>query len=223
MFDVFNQINDYDIPTTSLNSNLIKSFTSFNKYDCARECSLNNKCVLILTKTNLCNLYSKVDYGGFISSQGSTFLLAKQVDDMTSINSNLVNYWPFNNNLNDIIGGANMFNGISYSFSNDRLNTPSSSIYLNNGYLQVPDGVYFNGDFTITLWLKIFTHRYCSRIIDFGGTIHSDNVCFGLSGKIYLSKQLTIYLIFLSVNKNYNKLIRVVAKYGTQYSTMEVI
>ena len=71
---------------------------------------------------------------------------------------------------------------------------------------------------------QIFTHRYCSRIIDFGGTIHSDNICFGLSGKIFLAKQLTIYLIFISViSINNNKLNQVVVKYGTQYSTMEVI
>ncbi len=172
---------------------MIKSLPLTTRYDCARECSRDKKCVLILAKANICNLYSKIDNGTFVSSQGSTYLLVKYDDKLSSINSNLVNYWPFNNDLNDVIGGAHMFDGVSYSFSDDRLNTPLSSIYLNNGYVQIPDGVYFNGDFTVTLWIKVLAHRYCSRIIDFGGSLKKDNICFGLSGIIFYAS-IIIYV-----------------------------
>ena len=186
MFDVFNPIYNYDVSASNLTFNLIKSLPLGARQECAKECSLERKCVLVLTKSNQCNLYNKIDYANFVSSPGSVVLLTKYIDDMSSINANLINHWPFNNNLNDIIGGSHMINGINYVFSTDRLNTPYSAVYLNDGYIQIPDGIYFNGDFTISVWVKIHTHRYCSRIVDFGGTARTDNVCFGLGGILNL-------------------------------------
>ncbi len=48
-------------------------------------------------------------------------------------------------NLTDVIGGANMYGGSSYSYTNDRFCSAYSAIYFNVGYLQVPSGVYFSG------------------------------------------------------------------------------
>ncbi len=39
-------------------------------------------------------------------------------------------------NLSDVISGANLFGGLSYSFVPDRFF--NSAIYFNKGYLQVP-------------------------------------------------------------------------------------
>ncbi len=191
LFDVFNPILNYDISISNLTFNLIKTLKLATKQECAKECSLERKCILILTKENKCNLYNKIDYADFVPSPGSAVLMKKYIDDMSSINANLINHWPFNNNLDDIIGGSHMINGINYVFSTDRLNTPYSAVYLNNGYIQLPDGIYFDGDFTISVWVKVRTHRYCSRIVDFGGTAHQDNVCFGLGGM----KSLQILLL----------------------------
>ncbi len=66
--------------------------------------------------------------------------------------ANLTNYWPMSN-LSDVVGGANLFGGSSYSFVSDRFNSSNSAIFFNQGYLQVPTGVYFSGDFTFTAWI----------------------------------------------------------------------
>ncbi len=46
----------------------------------------------------------------------------------------LINYWPMNN-LSDIVGGANLFEGFSYSFALDRFCLPNFAIHFNQGYL----------------------------------------------------------------------------------------
>jgi hypothetical protein len=38
-------------------------------------------------------------------------------------------------NLSDVIGGADLFNGSSYSFALDRFCNPNQAIYFKNGYL----------------------------------------------------------------------------------------
>jgi hypothetical protein len=55
-------------------------------------------------------------------------------------------------NLTDLLGGADFNSGSNYSFEPDRFNLENSSISLNHGYLKLPPGVYFSGDFTFTAW-----------------------------------------------------------------------
>jgi hypothetical protein len=96
-------------------------------------------------------------------------------------------------NLSDVVGEANLFGGSSYSFTYDRFCSPNSAIYFNQGYLQVPTGVYFSGDFTVTAWINLKSYQSWSRIFDFGnGQI--ENVFLGmhgissqLAGSIYIS------------------------------------
>jgi hypothetical protein len=83
-------------------------------------------------------------------------------------------------NLTDIVGGANMYGGSSYSFTYDRFCNAYSAIYFNVGFLQVPSGVYFSGDFTITAWIYLLAYQSHSRIIDFGNGAASDNVVFAM-------------------------------------------
>ena len=78
-------------------------------------------------------------------------------------------------NLTDVVGGANMYGGSSYSFTYDRFCNAYSAIYFNVGYLQAPAGVYFSGNFTITVWAYFLSHQLCSRIIDFGNAIGSSS------------------------------------------------
>jgi len=112
-------------------------------------------------------------------------------------------------NLSDVVGSGNLFGGSSYSFTNDRFCSPNSSIYFNKGYLQVPNGVYFSGDFTVTAWINLKTSRSWARIFDFGnGQI--DNVFLGmygtssqLVGKIYKgSSQSQILTSSIVINLN---------------------
>jgi len=83
-------------------------------------------------------------------------------------------------NLCDVVNGANLFGGSSYSFVPDRFGSPNSAIYFNQGYLQVPEGVYFSGDFTVTTWIYLKSYQYYSRIFDFGNGLMSDNVILAM-------------------------------------------
>ena len=96
-----------------------------------------------------------------------------------SLNNGLVNYWPMDNQLTDIVGGANMYNGYNVEFVKDRFGNSNSAIRFTEGYYQVPPGVYFNGDFTVSVWIKpINVFNQWARIIDFGNGGLSDNIQF---------------------------------------------
>ena len=88
-------------------------------------------------------------------------------------------------NLSDVVGGANLFGGSSYSYVPDRFCTANSAIYFNHGYLQVPSGIYFSGDFTVTAWIYLKSYRSWSRIFDFGNGGPSDNVVLSTVEKMY--------------------------------------
>ena len=47
---------------------------------------------------------------------------------------------------------------------------------MNRGYVQAPEGIYFNGDFTITAWVILRNVTEWARILDFGNGEGSDNI-----------------------------------------------
>ena len=85
-----------------------------------------------------------------------TFLsvMLKLYCSLISFQADLSNFWPMNN-LSDIIGGANLYEGFSYSYAPDRFCLPNEAIYFDSGYLQVPQGIYFSDDFTFTVWIYL--------------------------------------------------------------------
>ena len=89
------------------------------------------------------------------------------------------------NNLSDVKEGKDLLNGASYSFTYDRFSNPNSAIYFKKGYLQVPPGSYFSGDFTVTAWINLRSYQHYSRIIDFGNGENNDNVILGFNGLTY--------------------------------------
>ena len=94
------------------------------------------------------------------------------------------------NNLSDVIGGANLYGGSSYSFVPDRFCSPNSSIYFNIGYLQVPASIYFSGDFTVTAWIYLKSFKMWQRILDFGNGEYNENVLLAMirtTSKIHAS------------------------------------
>jgi len=103
------------------------------------------------------------------------------------------------NNLSDVIGGANLFGGFNYSFVPDRFCLPNSAIYFNNGYLQVPAGVYFSGDFTVTAWIYLKSYQYYSRIFDFGIGQKNDNIILAIKNT---TSQMIGFLFKSSLNTN---------------------
>jgi hypothetical protein len=80
------------------------------------------------------------------------------------------------NNLSDVMSGANLYGGSNYYFAPDRFGLPSSAVYFNQGFLQVPSGIYFSGEFTFTAWIYLVKCQDWSRIIDFGNGQGIDNV-----------------------------------------------
>ena len=81
--------------------------------------------------------------------------------------SGLVNYWPFDNCLVDVIGDKNLVIGQNASFSEDRNQTVSAALDLMYGYLQAPSGIYFYGDFTINAWIMLRSVPNNSRFLIF--------------------------------------------------------
>jgi hypothetical protein len=113
-------------------------------------------------------------------------------------------------NLSDVVGGANLFGGSSYLFTYDRFCSPNSAIYFNRGYLQVPAGVYFSGDLTVTAWIYLKSYQSWSRTFDFGNGSPSDNVYLAMIGKSsqiagYISKGTSSKSIQTSSIINLNK------------------
>lgn len=79
-------------------------------------------------------------------------------------------------NHSDIVGAAHLYGGTNFIYVHDRYNNPKSAIYLHQGFLQVPGGVYFNGDFSMSCWLKLRADQKWVRIIDFGNAQNADNI-----------------------------------------------
>ncbi len=130
-------------------------------------------------------------------------------------------------NLSDTIGNAHLSNGTNYSFVQDRYGHLNSCIYFQNGYLQVPSGVYFSSDFTITIWIKLKSYQSYSRIIDFGNGKSKDMVTIFFpekSSKIYagvwddLNKEsFVITSSILELNKWYHVAFVCKKNYGYIY------
>ena len=63
-----------------------------------------------------------------------------------------MNFWPIDDNLIDVVAGANMTQNGFANFANDRFQNVASAINFNGGSYSVPSGVYFSGDFTVSVW-----------------------------------------------------------------------
>ena len=85
------------------------------------------------------------------------------------------------------LSGANLTGGLNYSLSNDRFGTPNSALYLNNGFMKFPNGVYFDRTFTITIWVRLMTN-YAQRILEFGNGMTKDNLILQYSNNQALTQ-----------------------------------
>ncbi len=84
-------------------------------------------------------------------------------------NGQLIDYWPFCSNYIDIVTNKNLSNDMNVNFVSDRFEVSKNAIDLSLGFLQAPNGVYFNGgDFTVMAWIKPTSFSAYSRILDFG-------------------------------------------------------
>ena len=96
----------------------------------------------------------------------------------------LSNYWSMDNHVNDTAGGAHLYNGSNVQFVRDRFGNANSAIRFSDGYFQVPTGVYFKGDFTVSVWIKPIRSFGGGPVFDFigysynnfGNGYYSDNI-----------------------------------------------
>ena len=51
-----------------------------------------------------------------------------------------------------------------------------SYLWLNSGYVTAPPGVYFNGDFSVSVWIKPINLASWQRVFDFGNGPANNNV-----------------------------------------------
>jgi hypothetical protein len=87
--------------------------------------------------------------------------------------------------VNDVVSGANLvYGGPTTSFVADRLGNVNSAVYLNQGYYTAPSGVYFTGDHTVAVWVKVIGFANWARIMDFG---KQAGIFQALSDNIFLS------------------------------------
>ena len=155
---------------------------------------------MISFKSNQCKLFKQVKYSLSTNTTRESILYEKYVPDYSSINSYLTNHWPFNNDFNDIIGGATLYNPVSCSFTTDRLNTQSSALFLNRGYVRAPTGIYFNGDFTMTVWVKLLEYAHKS-LVTFG-TNQQDDVYLGIDYNSLYGEKINYYISNAGIRHN---------------------
>lgn len=69
-----------------------------------------------------------------------------------------------------------MYNGFNVEFVKDRFGRPNSAIRFSDGYYQIPPGIYFKGDFTIAVWLKLNVYSTNTILLDFGNGLNTERV-----------------------------------------------
>ena len=141
---------------------MVKSFKINTNLQCISDCSNNFLCSLVIVNSKICNVYNKIQITdlNLTNSFTSTIYVKKTYN---SINQYLTNYWPFNGNYFDIITNTSLFNGLNNFLVNDKLGRPFSSLYLNYGYMQAPNGIYIYNEFTITTWVKMYSLENARR------------------------------------------------------------
>jgi hypothetical protein len=147
--------------------NTIASFNYIGKsYDESSDASIDD--IKIFNKS-LSYLEILIDYGlsyiKFLTTTTKTYRPTIIVDS-----SGLINYWKFDGDFQDQIGNSDLikYSAVNTDLTMDREGNYDSALELSNGYIQVPNGYYFSGQFTFTTWIKLKSKRSYARIIDFG-------------------------------------------------------
>jgi hypothetical protein len=126
---------------------------------------------MAIIENQICRLYIKSfgDESSLVESNNSEIFLNREYFSLNSdMNYHLTHYWPFNNNLYDVVSN-NDLTGVKFTYFRDRFQDNFYAVYLNKGYLQAPSGIYFYGDFTVSVWVNpISPIGESDRIIDFG-------------------------------------------------------
>ena len=89
----------------------------------------------------------------------------------------LINYWPFNSHIQDIIGGCHLYNGYKANLISDRFGRPLSALSLNTGFYKMPSINYFpTGEFTLTAWIYLRGCNSLSRLFEFFNGVLNESI-----------------------------------------------
>jgi hypothetical protein len=155
----FSKLKNQDLSTSAKQSaRLIQSFKAPNFVSCLAKCISNSVAcsVAVFNAQRQCCLYAGIIPSSslLVSSQQSTLYVNTEYKD--GLSAYLAYYWPFDSNYNEIkVGATTTKSSTGVSLVTDRFGKATSALSLSNGYLQVNNGIYISGDFTITAWLKI--------------------------------------------------------------------
>jgi hypothetical protein len=179
-----------DLSQTGLSQYLISTHQTINSLKCLAICTKMNQCGYILFKKNenLCLICNDIAFNYLISSnqnsQQNLIYKKNRKNPNFKLTNGLVNYWPFYQNYNDVIGTAHLYNPTGVEFVNDRNGISLSSVKLTNGFLKAPSGNYFGSfDFSVTVWANPTSLKAYDMLIDFGNGPINNNVIFTLTGQ----------------------------------------
>jgi hypothetical protein len=101
-----------------------------------------------------------------------------------------VNYWPFNGNFNDPLGGATLTPSGTVTFIPDRYNNASKAAYINGGYLSLPSQAYVTGPaFSLMGWINIDNTNLYKGIFMLSNAgvdaVYYNTLYGGLYGNVY--------------------------------------
>ena len=111
-------------------------------------------------------------------------LYLSQIENVYTTNNTLnfscglTNYWPIDENGDDIIGNSDMNLSPSYSFVNDKFAISQSALQFSGGLGKIQQGVYLNGDFSFSLWVYLQSCSNYDRILQFDS--NADLIAFSI-------------------------------------------
>ena len=177
-----------DLDQIGLSQYLISTHQTINTLKCLAICTKLNQCGYILFKKNekVCMICNETAFNYLITTNqnGQNLVYKKNRKNPNfKMTNGLINYWPFYQNFNDVIGTAHL-NSSGVGLVNDRKGISLSSAKITNGFLKAPSGNYFGSyNFSVTVWVNPTSIKTWDMLIDFGNGAINSNVMITLSGQ----------------------------------------
>ena len=188
LYTKINTFNNFNLINRTF---ILNSFDSISTLKCFTICSKNPECFYIALKLNKCFIckFNSIFFLNY-ETGGDSLIYQKQF----KITNGLINYWPFNENINDVIGSAHLYGGNNAGLTSDRFGRTNSALSLSTGYYNVPPGVYFSGtQFSFMAWVNVRDIGWYSRLIDFGNGANQASVLLTFSSETSLRPYLFFY------------------------------
>jgi len=100
-----------------------------------------------------------------------------------SFNQGLINYWPFDNDMNDRIGVDNIQLCIGdWNWDVDRTGADNTSLTFVHAFCTLPSGTYLSGPFSIAMWVKLpDTNQDSIELLLLSSNIYTDAIEIAVS------------------------------------------